>query len=441
MMKLAGKTVMVVGLATTGIAAAKFLAAHGAHLILTDRRSDIDRAELPPAQLKLGAENPGWLDGVDLVVATPGAALDSPLLAAAAKRKIELIGEVELASRFLSAPIAAITGTNGKSTVTVLLGAILKAAGMHPFVGGNLQPPLITAVDGVYDAIVAEVSSFQLESTVHFKPKVGVYLNLTDDHFDRYRDLAEYGVAKARMFENQDGSDWAVLNRDDPNVWELAKSVRSRVFAFGFVASGHVPGIWHENRSLIFDMGSRRGQISIAGFRLPGEHNVSNAMAATAAALAMYVDEHVIEHVLSRFAGLPHRLEFVLERDGVRWIDDSKGTNVGAVVEAIGAITAPIILIAGGVDKGGDYGPLVAPMRRKVSRAILIGAAREQMRSALTGACEIELVTTLAEAVERAARVARKGDTVLLSPACSSFDQFKNYAERGELFQKLVRTL
>ncbi|MHB8382444.1 MAG: UDP-N-acetylmuramoyl-L-alanine--D-glutamate ligase [Candidatus Binataceae bacterium] len=440
-MKLAGKTVMVVGLATTGIAAAKFLSSHGAHLVLTDRRNDIDRAQLPPGQLKTGAEDPAWLDHVDLVVATPGAALDSPLLAAAAARKIPVIGEVELASQFLSAPIAAITGTNGKSTVTVLLGEILRAAGMHPFVGGNLQPPLIEAVGGVYDAIVAEVSSFQLESTLHFKPRVGVYLNLTDDHFDRYRDLAEYGVAKARMFENQDGSDWAVLNRDDPNVWALAESVRSRVFAFGFVATGHAPAIWHENRALKFDMGSRRGQISIAGFRLPGEHNVSNAMAAAAAALAMYVDEQVIEHALSRFAGLPHRLEFVREYQGVRWIDDSKGTNVGAVVEAIGSIAAPIVLIAGGVDKGGDYSPLIAPLRRKVSRLILLGAAREQMRAALAGACEIELVSTLAEAVERAARVARKGDSVLLSPACASFDQFKDYAERGELFQKLVRTL
>jgi UDP-N-acetylmuramoylalanine--D-glutamate ligase len=440
-MKLAGKTVMIVGLGASGIAAAKFIAAHGAAAILTDRRTDIDRASLPPGEVKLGPEDPAWLSGVDLVVASPGVPRDAPLLTAAVARKLPVIGEIELAAQFISAPIAAITGTNGKSTVTVLLGEILQAAGMHPFVGGNLGEPLVDAAGGVYDAIVAEVSSFQLEWIERFKPKVGVYLNLTDDHFDRYRNLAEYGAAKARMFENQDGADWAILNRDDPNVWKLAKSVHSRVFGFGFVASGDTPAIWPDHGMLVFEMGSRRGRISIADFRLPGRHNVSNAMAAAAAALAMFVDEQVIERALSRFAGLPHRLQFVREREGVKWIDDSKGTNVGAVAEALEAIAGPVILIAGGVDKGGDYSPLVAPLRRKVSRAILIGAAREQMGARLAGACAIELVPTLAEAVERAAQVAGKGDTVLLSPACSSFDQFKDYAERGNVFQKLVRAL
>ncbi|MGH7781774.1 MAG: UDP-N-acetylmuramoyl-L-alanine--D-glutamate ligase [Candidatus Binataceae bacterium] len=440
-MKLAGKTVMVVGLGASGIAAARFMAAQDAKLILTDRRVDIDRASLPAGEVKLGPADASWIAGVDLVVTSPGVPRGATLLKAAVARKIPVIGEIELAAQFISAPIAAITGTNGKSTVTVLLGEILKAGGMHPFVGGNLGEPLVAAVGGVYDAIVAEVSSFQLEWIEHFRPKVGVYLNLTDDHFDRYRNLAEYGAAKARMFANQDGGDWAILNRDDPNVWELAKPVRSRVFGFGFVGSGHAPAIWPENDALRFDMGSRRGRISIAGFRLPGRHNVSNAMAASAAALAMFVDERVIEHALNLFGGLPHRLEFVCEREGVKWIDDSKGTNVGAVVEALESVAAPIVLIAGGVDKGGDLSPLIAPLRRKVNRAILIGAAREKMRAALAGACEIELVPTLAEAVERAAQVARKGDTVLLSPACSSFDQFKDYAERGNLFQKLVRAL
>ena len=440
-MKLPGKTVLVVGLGASGIAAAKFLAAHGAKLVLTDRRTDIDRSRLPPGEVKLGPEDPAWLAGVDLVVTSPGVPRAAPLLKAAVARKTPVVGEIELAAQFISAPIAAITGTNGKSTVTVLLGEILKAAGMHPFVGGNLGEPLVDAVGGVYDAIVAEISSFQLEWIEHFKPKVGIYLNLTDDHFDRYRDLEDYGAAKARMFENQDGGDWAILNRDDPNVWKLAKSVRARVFGFGFVASGDTPAIWPDGDALVFDMGSRRGRVSVAGFRLLGRHNVSNAMAAAAAALAMFVDEKVIERALSGFAGLPHRLQFVREREGVTWIDDSKGTNVGAVVEALEAVAAPVILIAGGVDKGGDYGPLIAPLRRKVSRAILIGAAREQMRAALSGACEIEVVPTLAEAVERAAQVAVKGETILLSPACSSFDQFKDYAERGNVFQKLVRAL
>ncbi len=440
-MKLAGKTVVIVGLGASGRAAAAFLAAHGARLILTDRRTDLDRSALPPSEVKLGPEDPSCLAGADLVVTSPGVPRDAPLLKAALTRKLKVVGELELASQFISAPIAAITGTNGKSTVTVLLGEILKTAGMRPFVGGNLGPALVTAVDGVYDAIVAEVSSFQLEWIERFKPKVAVYLNLSDDHFDRYRDLNDYGAVKARIFENQDGSDWAILNRDDPNVWMLAESVRSRVFGFGFVPAHDAPAIWPEGTVLNFSLGARRGQISVAGFRLPGRHNLANAMAAAAAALAMFVDERVIEHALAKFTGLPHRLEFVRERDAVKWIDDSKGTNVGAVVEALEAVAAPVILIAGGVDKGGDYGPLIAPIRRKVRLAILIGAAREQMGAALSGACEIEMVSTLAEAVERAAQVARKGDTVLLSPACSSFDQFKDYAERGNVFQKLVRAL
>jgi UDP-N-acetylmuramoylalanine--D-glutamate ligase len=440
-MKLAGKTVVVVGLGASGRAAAKFLAAHGAMLILTDRRTDLDRSGLPPGDLKLGPEDPAWLSAANLVVASPGVPRDAPLLKAAVARKIKVVGELELASQFISAPIAAITGTNGKSTVTVLLGEILKAAGMRPFVGGNLGQPLVEAVDGVFDAIVAEVSSFQLEWIDRFKPRVAVYLNLSDDHFDRYRDLEDYGAAKARIFENQDGSDWAILNRDDPNVWKRAKSVRSRVFGFGVVPAQDAPAIWPDGDTLSFIMGSRRGQISLAGLRLPGRHNLSNAMAAAAAALAMFVDERVIERAIAAFTGLPHRLEFVREHDGVKWIDDSKGTNVGAVAEALEAAAAPVILIAGGVDKGGDYSPLIAPLRRKASRAIFIGAAREQMRAGLAGACEIELVPTLAEAVERAARVAKKGDTVLLSPACSSFDQFKDYADRGNVFQKLVRAL
>ncbi|HEY6420305.1 MAG TPA: UDP-N-acetylmuramoyl-L-alanine--D-glutamate ligase [Candidatus Binataceae bacterium] len=442
MLDLRGKRVMVVGLGISGQAAAQFLAGQGAKLVLVDKNPNLDRGAIPSGEVHLGPEDPAWLTGVDLVVTSPGVPRDSVLLTRAVAAKIPVMGEIELASRFLSAPITAITGTNGKSTVTMLLGEMLKASGMRTFVGGNLGTPLVKAVGLVLDALVVEVSSFQLEWIQHFRPRVGIYLNLSDDHFDRYQGLEDYGAAKARVFENQDGSDWAILNRDDANVWKLAREVRSQVFSFGMLPSGETPAIWPEEKSLKFEMRSRKGQISLAGFRLPGQHNVANAMAASAAALAMFVDTGPIERALRSFRGLPHRLEVVREADGVTWIDDSKGTNVGAVVEALDAVAAPVVLLAGGLDKGGEYAPLLGPFRTKVKVAILFGAAREKMRDALAGTpTTFQLVPTLKDAVELAARIAKQGDTVLLSPACASFDQFKDYAERGNVFQELVRAL
>ncbi len=242
------------------------------------------------------------------------------------------------------------------------------------------------------------------------------------------------------MFARQDADDWAILNRDDPRVWRLAREVKSQVLGFGLDAPT-VPGIWGDSSTLMFDDGRRRGRIDLHGYRLPGRHNLANAMAASAAALVMGVDPRHIERALGEFKPLAHRIEIVRELGGVTFIDDSKGTNVGAVVEAIAAVKRPVILIAGGLDKGGDYAPLRRPLKDKVKLAILIGQAREQMRSALEGATVIELAQTLDDAVARAARAAVAGDTVLLSPACSSFDQFKDYAERGEVFKKLVRAL
>ena len=445
-MELSGKRVMVVGLGVSGLAAARFLASRGATLVMTDRRVDVDRSNLPAGALKLGAEDASWLDGVELVVTSPGVPRDSILLRSATERKIPVIGEIELASRFLDVPIAAVTGTNGKSTVVVLLGEILKASGRRTFVGGNLGTPLIDAVGGEWDVAVVEVSSFQLEWIDKFRPRVAVYLNLTDDHFDRYKDLEDYGRAKARLFENQRRpSDFAVLNRDDPNVWKLAKTVRSWVINFSLAQPvRNSLAIWFdEKRNVIafeFDQ-MKAGLISLKDFRLRGRHNISNAIAASAAALALGVKAEQIERALASFRGLPHRIEVVHERGGVTYIDDSKGTNVGAVVEAIDALAAPIILIAGGLDKGGDYAPLRRPLGEKVKLAIFNGAARDKMVAALEGATKIESVPTLKDAVEHAARAAQPGDTVLLSPACSSFDQFKDYAERGNVYKELVQAL
>jgi UDP-N-acetylmuramoylalanine--D-glutamate ligase len=445
-MDLAGKRVMVIGLGVSGLAAARLLAARGARLTMTDLRADLGadagNGAMPPGEIHLGSEDLAWLKGVDLVVTSPGVPRTSCLLVEADRRRIEVIGELELGSRFVVAPIVAVTGTNGKSTVTTLIGEIFKAAGQRVFVGGNLGTPLVEAAGGEFDVVVAEVSSYQLERIEHFKPHVGIYLNLAEDHLDRYADIEEYGRAKARLFRNQDRYDWAILNRDDPRVWSsLRAQLAAQWMSFGLGPAEFTPAIGYAGGDLIFDVRTRHGRISLKRLRLPGRHNIANAMAAAAAALVMGIEPRAIESALADFAGLPHRMEFVAERGGVTYIDDSKGTNVASVVEALAAVRAPVILIAGGMDKGGDYTPLRERLREKVGLLILIGAARDKMRAALEGATEIELVQTLDEAVRRAANAARRDDTVLLSPACSSFDQFRNYAERGRIFQELVRAL
>ncbi len=448
-MDLADKRVMVIGLGVSGLAASRLMAARGARLVMTDLRTDLGseadagagHGSMPPGEIHLGAEDPAWLGGVDLVVTSPGVPPTSALLLEAGRRRIPVIGELELGSRFVAAPIVAVTGTNGKSTVTTLIGEIFKAAGRRVFVGGNLGTPLTEAAGGEFDAVVAEVSSYQLERTEHFKPHVGVHLNLAEDHLDRYKNLDEYGRAKARLFRRQDRYDWAILNRDDPRVWFLRATLFARVMSFGLGPAESTPAIGYDGSDLIFDLRTRHGRISLKRLRPAGRHNIANAMAAAAAALVMGIEPRAIEAALADFAGLPHRMEFVAERGGVAYIDDSKGTNVAAVVEALAAVRPPVILIAGGVDKGGNYAPLREPLAGKVRLLILIGAARGKMRAALEGASEIELVQTLGEAVRRAAAAARRGDTVLLSPACSSFDQFRNYAERGRIFQELVRAL
>lgn len=444
-MELKGKRVMVIGLGISGRAAAHLLARHGALLVMTDRDLGLEREDLPPGVVHRGPEDPAWLDRIELVVASPGVPQTSVLMTAARSRGLSLIGELELASRFVSAPMVAITGTNGKSTVTVLIGEICRAAAIKAFVGGNLGTPLAAAADAAFDVAVVEVSSYQLELIETFKPHVALHLNLTDDHLDRYRDLAEYGRAKARLFEHQDRADWAILNRDDAHVWPLARALRAQVFSFGLdrppAQTPIARAIWFDRDAFAFDDGARLGRIALDRFALPGRHNLLNAMAAAAAALALGVAPPTIERALASFAGLPHRTEFVRALNGVRYIDDSKGTNVGAVVEALAATDGPVILIAGGVDKGGDYGPLRAPLSEKVRLLILIGAARDKMRTALAGATTIETAPALADAVSLAAARARPGDTVMLSPACSSFDQFKDYAERGRVFQELVRAL
>jgi UDP-N-acetylmuramoylalanine--D-glutamate ligase len=316
---------------------------------------------------------------------------------------------------------------------------MFKAKGHKVFVGGNLGTPFIGAVAGEWDWGVLEISSFQLEWIERFRPRIAVLLNVTEDHLDRYAAFDDYRRAKERIFEAQTESDFAVLNREDPLVWALDERARARVVSFGFSEVGE--GVFAAGAAIVWRAGASEETFPLARAKIQGVHNVENMMAAIAAAKLAGVPRESIQQTLETFPGLEHRLEFVGEKHGVRYYNDSKGTNVGAVVKSLAGFSAPVILLAGGVDKGGDYGPLEDGIKRTVRRLVLFGAAKEVIAHALGHLVETVIVENLAAAVRDAAAAARPGDVVLLSPACASFDQFRNYAERGKTFRSLVESL
>jgi UDP-N-acetylmuramoylalanine--D-glutamate ligase len=444
-MDLSGKNVMVLGLARTGVATARFLAHQGAVVLVSDLRPAADlQAELNalaglPIRYHLGGLDLNWLGDVDMVVPSPGVPMNNLLLQEAGRRGIEIISEIELAYRSLSLPLIAITGTNGKSTTTTLIGEILKANGTKTFVGGNLGVPLIGCGADNWDWGVVEVSSFQLEWVKRFRPRIAVLLNISEDHLDRYPDIAAYTDAKQRIFAAQGEEDIAILNRDDSRVWPMRQQLRSQVVSIGF--SEVRQGVFAERDAIVWRDGQAEEKFSLTAVKIKGVHNVENMMAAIAATKALGVRHEVIQQTLDTFPGLEHRLEFVRERNGVRYFNDSKGTNVGAVEKSLASFSEPVILIAGGVDKGGDYGPLQKCIRQRVRRLVLFGAAKDIIAEALGHLTETVVLADLAGAVADAAAHAQPGDVVLLSPACSSFDMFRNYAERGQAFKSLVCAL
>lgn len=444
-MDVAGKKFLVLGLARTGRECARFLAEHGAQVFLSDLRTEVElKQEMEtlaglPIQYRLGGEDLAWVNGMDYVVPSPGVPMENRLLQEAARRSLSVLSEIELAYRFLPMPLVAITGTNGKSTTTTLIGEMLKAAGRKTFVGGNIGTALVSFAGGDWQWGVAEISSFQLEWVEEFRPRIAVLLNLTEDHLDRYPDFAAYCAAKEKIFAAQTQDDVAVLNRDDARVWALREQIAAPVVSFGFA---EVPdGVYATDRAMVWRGGGKEERFSLANVKIQGVHNVENMMAAIAAAKAAGVSREAIQKVLEEFPGLEHRLEFVREHKGVRYFNDSKGTNVGAVVKSLASFNGRVILLAGGVDKGGDYSPLNDEVERKVRRLVLFGAAKNIIAAALGGLTQTVVVDDLAAALHDAAAHAQSGDVVLLSPACSSFDQFNNYAERGRRFKELVRAL
>jgi len=444
-MELAGKNFLVIGLARTGGESARFLARRGAKVWVSDLRRaedlapEIENLAGLDVGYRLGGEDATWLDGIDCVVPSPGVPRENLLLQQATGRGIPVLSEIELAYRFFGAPLAAITGTNGKSTTTTLIGKMIQASGQKVFLGGNLGAPFVGALDADWDWGVVEVSSFQLEWISKFRPRIAVLLNISEDHLDRYASFADYRAAKERIFERQSGADTAILNRDDPLVWTAREKIEARVVSFG---CSEVPaGVFATAGEIVWRDGANEERFSLRRAPLQGAHNLENMMAAVAAAKSAGVDCTVIQQTLASFPGLEHRLEFVREKDGVRYYNDSKGTNVGAVVKSLASFSEPVVLLAGGVDKGGDYAPLADGVKQKVRRLVLFGAAKEVIARALGALTETVIVEDLRTAVQDAAAHARSGDVVLLSPACSSFDQFRNYAERGEVFKALVAKL
>ena len=445
-MELKDKRVLVVGLGKSGVASALFLKAHGARVTVSDTKSgDELRNEIPSLldhgiTVETGGHGERTFRGQDLIVVSPGVPVDTPLLVQARALGEAVIGEIELAAQFLHGPIVAITGSNGKTTTTSLTGEILTAGGLPVLVGGNIGTPAISLAEQAKPetVIVLEVSSFQLETIKTFRPKVAVVLNVTPDHLDRHRTFEAYVDAKARIFENQRGDDFTVLNEDDLTCMTMAARTRAQVFSFSRQKEVK-QGAWVREGKILFRDGDRQRDIMLVSeIPLKGTHNLENVLAAVCAGALMGCAPEKIRQTVRDFKAVEHRLEFVATIRGVDYYNDSKATNVDASMKAIEAFPGGIHLILGGKDKNSDYRQMRSLIMDRVKTVYTIGAAAEKIHTHVEGAAPIVSAGTLAEAVARAAAAAQPGEIVLLAPACSSFDQFENYEQRGRVFKELV---
>jgi len=445
---LAGKRVLVLGLARTGMATALFSAGYGAKVTATDEKPEAQLAEAAAklreagVAVELGGHRPEIFAEQDLIVISPGVPAKLTQLEQARSRGIPVWSEIEFAWRLLRGKLIAITGSNGKTTTTSLVAHILKTANIPTLVGGNIGVPLLALVESSMDTTVtvAEISSFQLETIEAFRPEIGVLLNLTPDHLDRHASFQEYARAKMRMFENQLERDAAVLNADDP---EITRRMPSRGHIYWFSRQKRVAeGAFLRDDQILFR--SEGTEVALArrdDIQLRGEHNIENVLAGCAAAYLAGTDPAAIANGVKSFWGVEHRLEFVAEVGGVNFYNDSKATNVDATLKAIEAFPGPLIVILGGKDKGSPYAPLREPLRQRARLALVIGAAAEKITLELGDAVAVEDAGSMDRAVRIALERAKPGDTVLLAPACSSFDQFENFEHRGRVFKELVGKL
>ena len=447
-MNLKGKKIAVIGMGKTGLSTVRFLGTQGARVIATDEKP---REKWGTAFEQIAGENwlttgdynAGILDGVSMVVPSPGVPPVSEILQAAIRNEISVISEIELASRFIKVPILAVTGTNGKTTTTTLLGEILTRAGKKVFVGGNIGNPLIEFAGNNQDAdfIVAEISSFQLQWIEKFRPFVAVLLNITCDHVNYHGSFAEYRRIKARVFENQSARDFAIINAEDPEQKIIATSLCAQAAAFSS-KNELSAGIFIKGSNIVLrnpDFGEEQYPLSM--IKIPGLHNVENVMAAVMTARFCGCSRESIMETISGFSGLPHRIEFAGEKQSIRYYDDSKGTNVGSVIRALDTFSSPVILLLGGRDKDGDFQNLKPLLATKAKQVILFGEARDRIELLIGQSVPTVKEPTLLAAIETAHKNASAGDVVLLSPGCASFDEFNNYKERGNFFKQVVRNL
>lgn len=436
-----GSRALVLGLGRTGVSVARFLKRKGLRVRVADTRAEPPGiakllSDVPEAEVHTGAFGSGLLDGVSQVVISPGLSAREPVAREAQERGLPLVGDVELFAREAQAPVAAITGTNGKSTVTALLAELASAAGQPAVAGGNLGEPALDLLERPVPALyVLELSSFQLETTYSLGTATATVLNVTPDHMDRYDSLADYAEAKARIF---DGCEVAVVNADDPIVREMPRPGQ-RVLSFGLMDEAADYTLAQRAQPSL----ACRGEplLPVSALRIKGLHNVANALAALAMCEALALPRAPVLEALAGFGGLAHRAQWVRDVAGVHFVNDSKGTNVGATIAAVSGMDGPVVLIAGGDGKGQDFGDLRAAFVGKVRHAVLIGRDGPRLAAVLEGVCTTERADDMASAVAAARAAARPGDTVLLSPACASLDMFRDYAHRGEEFATAVRSL
>lgn len=436
-----GARALVLGLGRTGLSCARYLQRKGVAVRVADTRAEPPgvaalREQVPDAELHTGVFQPGLLDGVAQVVISPGLSLREPVVAEAASRGLPVVGDIELFAREATAPVAAITGTNGKSTVTALLADLATAGGRPAIAGGNLGEPALDLLERPAPALyVLELSSFQLETTYSLETETATVLNVTADHLDRYGSIDEYAAAKARIF---DGCEVAVVNADDARVRAMPRAGQ-RVLSFSLRDSTADYFLAREPEPML----TCRGEplLPLGALRLQGEHNAANALAALAMGEVLGLPRAPVLAALAAFGGLPHRAQWVADVGGVHFIDDSKGTNVGATIAAVAGMDGPLVLIAGGDGKGQDFDDLRAAFRGKVRHAVLIGRDAPRLAAVLEDVCATESASDMPGAVTAARAAARPGDTVLLSPACASLDMFRDYRHRGEEFAAAVRSL
>jgi UDP-N-acetylmuramoylalanine--D-glutamate ligase len=448
-MELNGKRVLVVGLGRSGVASALFLKSQGARVTVSDVKSPEQLREEIPVLLdhgiavETGGHGERTFQNQDLIVVSPGIPVDAAPIAQARALGQPVIGEIELAAEFLPVPIVAITGSNGKTTTTTLIGEILAAGGLKTLVGGNIGTPAISLIPQATPetVVVLEVSSFQLETIRSFRPKIGIVLNVTPDHLDRHRTFAAYVDAKARLFENQQPEDFAVLNADDPTCLDLAARTRAQVFWFSRKKEVE-QGAFVRNGAVLFRRAGEQQEVTLASeIPLKGVHNLENVLAAVCAGALMGCESTKIGDAIRNFKAVEHRLEYVATVRDVEYYNDSKATNVDATIKALESFPGNIHLILGGKDKGSDYTMLNDLLRERVKSVYTIGAAAEKIQSQIKGATSIVSSGTIESAVKQAAAAAQSGDVVLLAPACASFDQFQNYEHRGRVFKDLVLAL